>query len=153
MKFSWMSSAYSRPWLCRFNQAINEALNIWGSPENHFFDWNPLRWRADIARSKAVGLVSYWVTSLIQREDVARSKAVGLVSYWVTSHIQILLLIFFQTLISLHFSSVRQMFSLKFVWINSKVFPLALKRMLLNYATAVPVHRIFNRSNVVIYPT
>ena len=33
---------------------------------------------------------------------------------------------------------------------NSKVFSLALKRMLLNYATDMPVHRILNSSNVVI---
>ena len=59
----------------------------------------------------------------------------------------------FQALTSSEFSSTRQIFSLKSAWMKSKVFPLALKRMALNSATAAPIHSVLNSSHGVIRPT
>ena len=48
---------------------------------------------------------------------------------------------------------MRQIFSFKSAWINSKLFPLALKRMSLNSATTVPLSSVLNRYHRVIDPT
>ena len=60
---------------------------------------------------------------------------------------------FFRDLTSSEFSPVMKIFSLKSNWVNSEVLPLALKRILLNSVTAVPMHIVFNRSHGVIFPT
>ena len=64
------------------------------------------------------------------------------------------LLFSIQALTSSQFSSVIiQISSLKYVWICSNISPLALKRILLNSGTAVPVHIVLNNSHGVINPT
>ena len=60
---------------------------------------------------------------------------------------------YFQALTSSESSSARQIFSLKSAWMNSKISPLALKRMSLNSTNAVAVHSVLNSSHGVISPT
>ena len=58
----------------------------------------------------------------------------------------------FQDLTSLELSSARQIILLKSAWMNSKIFPLALNRMSINSAIAVPVHSVLNIPQGVIIP-
>ena len=61
--------------------------------------------------------------------------------------------LFFQALNSSEFSYVKHIFSLKYSRMNPEVFPLALKKMPLNYVTSVPIHSVLNISHKVIGPT
>ena len=68
-------------------------------------------------------------------------KDIAIVSYWVTLPLHIPLLVVLFTI--LNFVGL---LSLKFIWIIAKVFPLALKMIILNSVTAVPVYRVLNNS-------
>ena len=81
-------------------------------------------------------------------------KYLGVNSLWATLPLQLLIFVFSsQALTSSEFLSARQIFLLKSAWMNSKVFPLALKRMSLNSATAMCVHILLESIYGVIGPT
>ena len=110
-----------------------DDINTRGIPEKKIVNWRPLQWSTDVARWKAVGLGSYWVTLTLQ----------------------LLILIILCT--GLNFIGViicGNTYILVEIRLNKqKVFLMALKRIPLNLATAVPENIFLNNYHWVIYTT